>query len=524
VAVVQISKIQVRRGQKNSNSGVPQLSSAEFAWAVDSQELFIGNGSVAEGAPYVGNTKIITEHDNLLELASSYQFAPAYLTGSVPRSLQGKLDEYVSILDFGAVGDGSTDCTDAFELAFLELFRNTNPNYKKVLTIPNGEYLFLRDLKIPSGTIIRGETPAGVVLNIDTNNVQFVTSNGEELGSFNSINRPTNIHISNITVRRSSGQLVLSGVADSIFEDITFQGEYDLVDAIADINVIPPSMFWQNTDDGTKTTNLLFRNCNFLNDALSVKCIQDDVFSTEIKFDSCTFFINHTSILINGTAGQNNSWKISNCTFEEVYAQAFKSTQGRYTIISDSNFVNCGNGNSPTIPLYPIVYFGEKTGNVLVNCVNDRAQLNHDTVQSNPLYPSETTAITEVYNSDYSTFINRNYAAISYSVSYTSLTVLSAQNKSYTVKYFLQLGTHTRTGKLTISVSSDSTDVAITDEYQYSPSLVLDPGGTTMTNFEFSAVLANNDAVTGNETVVIGYKNPTSGATGLLSYDLAYGV
>jgi hypothetical protein len=45
-----------------------------------------------------------------------------------------------------------------------------------------------------------------------------------------------------------------------------------------------------------------------------------------------------------------------------------------------------------------------------------------------------------------------------------------------------------------------------------------------MTNFEFTAVLANNDAVTGNETVVLGYKNPTSGATGLLSYDLAYGV
>ena len=45
MAVVQISKIQVRRGQKNSNSVIPQLSSAEFAWSVDSQELYIGNGS-----------------------------------------------------------------------------------------------------------------------------------------------------------------------------------------------------------------------------------------------------------------------------------------------------------------------------------------------------------------------------------------------------------------------------------------------------------------------------------------------
>ena len=102
MAVVQISKIQVRRGQKNSNSGIPQLSSAEFAWAVDSQELFIGNGSVLEGAPYVGNTKVLTEHDNILELASSYQFASndTAISLSVSRSLQSKEDETVSAVSY----------------------------------------------------------------------------------------------------------------------------------------------------------------------------------------------------------------------------------------------------------------------------------------------------------------------------------------------------------------------------------------------------------------------------------------
>ena len=90
MSILQISKIQVRRGQKNSNSGIPQLSSAEFAWAIDSQELFIGNGSISEGAPYVGNTKILTEHDNILELVSSYRFGAQELSinGSVNRSLQ----------------------------------------------------------------------------------------------------------------------------------------------------------------------------------------------------------------------------------------------------------------------------------------------------------------------------------------------------------------------------------------------------------------------------------------------------
>jgi len=68
VAIVNIGRIQVRRGRKytagdQGGTGIPQLASGEFGWAVDSQELYIGNGSVAEGAPYVGNTRILTEND-----------------------------------------------------------------------------------------------------------------------------------------------------------------------------------------------------------------------------------------------------------------------------------------------------------------------------------------------------------------------------------------------------------------------------------------------------------------------------
>jgi hypothetical protein len=41
VAVVQISRIQVRRGKKGQTN-LPQLASGELGWAVDSQELYIG--------------------------------------------------------------------------------------------------------------------------------------------------------------------------------------------------------------------------------------------------------------------------------------------------------------------------------------------------------------------------------------------------------------------------------------------------------------------------------------------------
>jgi len=61
MAVVQISRIQIRLGKSLSGTGLPQLASGELAWSLDTQELYIGNGSVAEGSPAVGNTKILTE-------------------------------------------------------------------------------------------------------------------------------------------------------------------------------------------------------------------------------------------------------------------------------------------------------------------------------------------------------------------------------------------------------------------------------------------------------------------------------
>ena len=74
MAVVSISRIQVRRGRKNQGSGLPQLASGELGWAVDAQELWIGNGAVSEGSPYVGNTKLLSEHDDLFQFAKTYAY------------------------------------------------------------------------------------------------------------------------------------------------------------------------------------------------------------------------------------------------------------------------------------------------------------------------------------------------------------------------------------------------------------------------------------------------------------------
>lgn len=529
MAVVQISKIQVRRGKKNSDSGIPQLSSAEFAWAIDSQELFIGNGSVAEGAPYVGNTKILTEHDNLFELLSSYQYAydnPIISAYSVPRQLQSKLDEYVSVADFGAVGDGSTDCVAAFQTAFTQLFLNDDPNYKKVLLIPNGEYLFSSDLAIPSDAIIQGETQSGVILNLGSNNIRFITSQGLELVDFDSTNRPQHIRISNLTISRTAGQVTLSGVANSIFDNVKFAGTYFLSATPVSLSTEPSAVFWENTLVGTKVDNIKFRNCLFEGNSVSVKCSQTDVFDTFVKFENCKFFVSDTAIYIDGLETQGNKWLIFDCEFEEIANQAFRSTFGQGTIIQRCKFKNVGNDTATSsAPSDVMVYFGEKIANVVIDSTSDRQQsagvITVDTIASYP----------EVYNAAGVNFIDKNYSEIYLSDSFRPFAVLSALNKFNVINYCLILGNHTRYGSLTITVGNDLagtddiTNVSITDNYSYSPKYITSEGGALMTNFEFNATLKGNAGDSGIETIVLSYKNPLAGgATGSISFDVAYGV
>jgi hypothetical protein len=235
MAVVQISKIQQRRGQKLL-TGMPQLSSAELAWAVDTQELYIGNGSVAEGAPYVGNTRLLTEHDNILALAGTYRFAEPDLaiTASIDRSFQSKLDEIqVSVIDFGPAPDPAIDHAEYFEVAFGELFQNSDETYRKVLVVPNGHYYFNSILRIPSNVILRGETQEGVILDLNGNGIEFLSAANTDSLNFTSTDHPENVRISNLTIYYDGGTTNLTGLQDSYFENVKWTSDYTLGDVVS---------------------------------------------------------------------------------------------------------------------------------------------------------------------------------------------------------------------------------------------------------------------------------------------------
>ena len=538
MAVVQISKIQIRRGLKNSSSGVPQLSSAELAWAVDAQELFIGNGSVAEGAPYVGNTKILTEHDNIIDLASSYEFASSepFITNTVSRSLGEKIDEIeVSVADFGAIGDGSTDNVSAFETAFEQLFRNANTDYRKVLKVPNGTYLFLSDLEIPSNVVLKGETKNNAILNLGQNNINFITSEGLTVSNFNSSNRPKNIEISNLTIARTTGEIDISGVADSEFKNVVIQGEYQLIDSVSDISTEPGAITWNNTIFGTATTDVRFDRCSFLANSVSLKCNQTDSFNTNISVVNSEFNLGHTAIYINGVSGQGNDWEIVETSFEEISTNCFKSTNGIGTKIIHCDFKNCGNeNNQASLPVHEMIYFEESKDNTVTNSTSDRQQSAAVSVSSSKL------AVSEVINGENVSFIDRNSAVIDPTESPRTLAIFSTDNKFIKVSYTLRLGDFSRTGVLSLNVDNIKRSVNITDNYSYSsrsqailgtnpsndPTFnnSIETGGPRMTSFEFTATVADNDSDSINDTLILSYINPGETVAGTISFDVTYGV
>jgi len=252
VAVVQISRIQVRRGQKNQGSGVPQLAGGEFGWAVDTRELYIGNGSVSEGSPAVGNTKVITEHDNLFNFADTYEYKAEIdtiqtgptITNPVTRSLQERLDESVSVKSFGATGDGS-DQTVFLQRAIDELYLNPASKgsvpSRIALVIPAGTYNLSSPLRIPPNANIIGEGSEKTVI-VQTANAPIMETVNEAsspnsyaldaTSTFN--NQAKKITIKGLTLLQQTTNtgLKLQSCRSSHFEDLAIKGIWEANNAL----------------------------------------------------------------------------------------------------------------------------------------------------------------------------------------------------------------------------------------------------------------------------------------------------
>jgi len=225
MAILEIAKIQVRRGQE-LQTGVPRLDPGEFGWAEDTEHLYIGK-RIAEGANSDENSRILTESDlnnifSLLGYASTatintlQRYRGLALPHTTSTTVQIKLDNTVSLTDFGVVTSSTaTDITQQFQYAVGDL--NNTENDRRQLRIPAGNYLINGSVNLPSYTTIVGEG-SGLTKLILTNPATNLFSS----------NNSKNINLSGMTLEyannlnSNNALLSLNTVSNAIINDIRF--------------------------------------------------------------------------------------------------------------------------------------------------------------------------------------------------------------------------------------------------------------------------------------------------------------
>jgi len=538
VAVVQISRIQVRRGQKNAGSGLPQLASGELGWAIDTRELYIGNGSVAEGSPAVGNTKILTQYDDIFSLADTYVYRAddAYIqTGSassspVQRSLQDRLDDIVSVRAFGLTGESSQNATAGLQRAIDQLFLNSatkaSESSRTVLYIEAGIYTLTDTIYIPPHATIIGEGAESTVINQTANQAIFKTVNSTstpgspiiDVSSSTFNNQPQNIRVENVTLKTTQNNLGLwlQSCRDSYFSNIDIVGPWEQADAI---NTSIIGIKIDCLSGSVESKNNLFKNIKVSN--WSYGCVSNFDIDNN-TFDKCTFDtlgygIAFGNDMILGSPGDGISVGpskniVSNSTFNEINRQAIWIENGEYNISKTNKFISCGNeSGTEGQPQHSVIKFNKPGNESNGDYFSRTASLSYD--QS---YINGVPYLPEVEGNGLHVQAFNQTVSISAGSGTKLFRLPGNENQTIELEYLIVSDTveMVRNGTLTIIQENSGTPVVhISDEYNYNGSL----SPSYESAIIFAATLSDENADLTNETINV---NVTSTITAQMQFKI----
>jgi hypothetical protein len=520
MAVVQISRIQLRRGRANETP-IPQLASGELAWAIDTQELWIGSGSVGEGAPAVDNIKVLTDADNLLDYGTytyTNDTAPIQ-TGAdanfpVVRTLQSKLDDHVSSADYDIVS-GSSNQAVKIQRAIDNLFLDNATNGVKsrvTLMFSPGEYTFNTTIYLPSYVSIQGSgkektkfTYTGTGTAFEFVNDTSTKTLRSTLGSTTYNNQPKFCRLADFTLTALSSSAIgikMNAVRDSIIEDVKIVGDYPTA---TNANAI--AMY------AVSSVVTCQRN-KFVNvSASAVKhgvYAEQDIFNNH--FSACEFISSQYGVNFGNfvmatlpedrpSAYQYGPRKnlIENCYFDTIDNEGVIITNGTGNKTRGNTFVNVGNegaGNDNSV--YSQIKF-VPVGNTSVQDNFDRAVDIYYDISGSLIDKSLSYNLTADYvpeitgKANWSDLESRTLSLIyTPTPSYTNLfRIPFTSSCGIEVTYILENSTNTqmRRGKLTVAVDSGTSALQIVDDYDYTGNSAED------TRIDFDAAVVNGCVV-----------------------------
>jgi len=479
MAIVQVSRITNRKGLAEN---LPQLAGAELGWAIDERRLFIGNGTLQDGAPVIGNTEVLTEFSDFLLVNGAYTYrgeAAGYTvqTGPSPGSpislnLQQWLDQFATVLDFGAVGDGVTDDTEAINRALYQLYcREVNPQIRRSLFFPAGRYLVTESIVIPPYATLYGEGINSSVIVLDTSSPTSTLSayvarfgdslqqTGVNIGN-NGATPPVDISISNMGFE--SLELVdiflVEDATQCTFMDVSFKGplvEAQLADAIDNISCV----HFESTLS-LICNNITFRRCTFGGTTWGIQ--------TPNQVSGClvtesTFNTHYQGISLGNPAPVNGGptgFRILGNIFDNIYVEGIIIANDTVMNASGYNmFYDVGNHfNGTTAPASAVINF-VGTDNVSIGDMFQRTTAYAGTYPRININDKINIAFDGASQMQLGTYVRQTGVSLTVPNDTTNqivFTFFASAIKAMQINYTIVRDTAIRTGVFTIVVGTDN--------------------------------------------------------------------
>jgi hypothetical protein len=524
---VQISRIQHRRGKA---SDLPQLAAGELGWSVDEQKLYIGNGTVADGAPAVGNTEIMTAGSSGFTTALSHTYK-GYLgdstpivtgaTGDVSRTVQQRLDDYVSVKDFGAVGDDSTADVVAIQRAIDELYSDTDQNdtrARRILFFPAGTYKIAASLTIPPYAHLVGEGPDKTIIKNSASAPALVTEDddGQVYGNIgdSSATTPTQIQISNMTIRTTVayGGLSIDNATKVFVNNVKFQGTF--VSGGTDASNSKGVTVRSTTT--LPCANIVFDQCQFTGFARLVDMSYD---VTNVRFTNCDFSTAYYGALLgaemdgstNGLTKGPRDIQFSGSSWSTIGQQAIwvKPAAGADAGTGARNVISYGNWYAETvannfdgvqsITEVPVIQFDNDECTSTLDFFERTSQ--RDTDFGDSTDPSNTPPEVQGIGLHKKAVKQITLADNTSSATDTGIYLPGFTDKGVRITYKMNRGAKYRTGVFTISSAGEL--CTFNDDFEETSDV-----GTTL-----SAITSDGDSTAGNDTIRVKYVTTSDSST-----------
>lgn len=518
MAILQVSRITNRKGLTEN---LPQLAGAELGWCFDSRRLFIGNGTLQEGAPVIGNTEILTEYSDITVL-SDYTYEDIIVgypaqTGVTPsdpvvRSVQARLDDYVSVRAFGAVGDGQTDDTAAINRALFQLYCvAANTAIRRTLFFPAGTYRVTNSIVIPTYAKLVGEGANCSIVLLDTTqplniNNAYVARYGDSLQQIganignNGATAPRNIEISSMTFQSANIRdvFLVDSAAQCYFDSVDFIGPLTENNIIADLSATDIAAIRFNSSNVEICNQITFDKCQFAGSTFGIDSTAElkSVSITNSKFNT----LYQGVVLDDGALG----FRVQTSIFDQVYREGIIYNNVNTCISSSNIFFNVGNDFS-TNPTASVILFGNDN-NVSVSDMFERTL---DEVLVHPrvrIIGAAAGTGTLVQLGRYTRNSGRTFTLANNQSVQPVFQISAALTKAFTMNYTIVRGTAIRHGTLIVTgqvTSASSLTLSYNDDYTENSDT-----GVTL------SVSQSGDVVT------VAYSTTSIGQAGTLTYSI----